>query len=79
MQVQQRRPIREHRINIHILNIGQVRNRILRQIQIVLVLYGAVVLIDPVEGASRLVEVVPGLPLELGVDAHRQQTNENRH
>lgn len=65
MEVQQRGAIQEHGIDVDILDVGQVRHRVLRQVQIAEVLYHAVVLVDLIHPQADLVEGVAILPLVL--------------
>lgn len=65
VQVQESGAIREHWIDVDVLDVGQMRHRVLRQIQIPEVLDLTVVLVHLVHSHANLVEGVAGLPFVL--------------
>lgn len=65
MEMQQGGAIREHGINIDVLDVGQVRHRVLRQVEIAEVLYRTIIPVDPVHFQADLVEGVAVLPFIL--------------
>lgn len=81
VEVQQGSTIREHRIYIDVLDVRQVRQRVVLQIQISEMLYHAILLSDLVHSHADVVEGVAELPLKLAEhqdNAQPQATGEDK-
>lgn len=65
VKVQQGGAIREHRIDVDILDVWQMRHCVLRQIQVAEMLNLTVVIVHLIHSQANLVEGVAGLPFVL--------------
>lgn len=83
VEVQQGRAIGKHRIDVDVLYVGQMRHRVVRQVEIAKVLYQAIVIVHLVHSHANLIEGVAGLPLVLTDNAQQAVEptgdNDRRH
>lgn len=79
MQVQESGPVGEHWVDVDLLDVGDVADRVLREVQVAQVLDGAVVLGDALHLRAHLVERVLGLPLILAENNVDAQAEDGQH
>lgn len=78
VQMQQCRSIRKYRIDVHLFDIDQMRDRILVQIQIAQMLNRTIVCGHSVHADAHLIECIFRLPFILGQHTDRQQQGETQ-